>query len=183
MLNSFNLHDTDPFTRAERRLTHRIRGVFVVWGGGGWCLAGVGLGRLSGSAIGSNFTDFVTSLRGVGGCQRQSALSQSRASFSCVQITLVYSEYPPYLLRSIVEGFGSLQNPVPINTLLTAISFIKWKCLFTVYSTITVLYGWIKLNNLLNVLFIFGNTEYYKAMHRMCKKEKRKKKCLKKFAW
>ena len=38
-VNMFNLHDTDPFTRAERRLTHRIRGVFVVvvvWGGGGW---------------------------------------------------------------------------------------------------------------------------------------------------
>ena len=88
--------------------------------------------------------------------------------FSCVQI-----------LHPIVEGFGSLQNPVPINPLLTAISFVKQKCLFTVNSTVTVLYGWIKLKNLLNVLFISRNTEYYKEMHRMCKKKKH----LKKFAW
>ena len=48
----------------------------------------VGLGRLSGSAIGSHFADLVTSERGVVGWQRRSALSQSRALFSCVQITL-----------------------------------------------------------------------------------------------
>ena len=41
ILNIFNLHDTDRFTQAERKITHQIRGVFF-WGGeGGRCLAGV----------------------------------------------------------------------------------------------------------------------------------------------
>ena len=61
---------------------------------------GVSLGRLSGSALGSNLADLLMSELGVGGWQHRSALSQSRALFLCVQITLVYSEYPPCFLRS-----------------------------------------------------------------------------------
>ena len=36
ILNIFNLHDTDRFTRAERKITHQIRGVLLFFWGGGW---------------------------------------------------------------------------------------------------------------------------------------------------
>ena len=34
ILNIFNLHDTDRFTRAERKITHQIRGVLLFFLGG-----------------------------------------------------------------------------------------------------------------------------------------------------
>ena len=73
---------------------------------------GVSLGRLSGSALGSNFADLLTSERGVGGWQHRSALSQSRACCSCV-----------FRLLSCTPNTHHVF------------------CVATVYSTVTVLYG------------------------------------------